>query len=319
MMVFSSSKTIIAGITGLLFFSVSGGCEKLERIKSEVPPVVVAAATAKFAVIGDYGDAGEPERRVAQMVKEWNPDFIITTGDNNYDRGEESTLNENIGQYYCDFIWNYDAPINQRCNGKAAQDRQNRFFPSPGNHDFNRRNKLVPYLNYFTLPGEEVYYEFIWGPVHFFSLFSGEDGNPFDCCEQQYYWLKEKLSSSDRPWKVVYFHHSTYSTANHGSNHHLRWPFKEWGASAVLSGHDHVYSRIIQKSTGFPYFINGLGGRSKYGCREHPLDENDFEVFCFNDDYGAMLVTANDTAMRFKFFSVSNPALPVDEFVLKTE
>ena len=40
--------------------------------------------TIHFAVIGDYGDAGQAELDVANLVKSWNPDFIITTGDNNY-------------------------------------------------------------------------------------------------------------------------------------------------------------------------------------------------------------------------------------------
>lgn len=32
----------------------------------------------RFAVIGDYGWAGQPGADVATMVRGWNPDFIIT-------------------------------------------------------------------------------------------------------------------------------------------------------------------------------------------------------------------------------------------------
>ncbi len=46
----------------------------------------------KFAVIGDFGWAGQPELDVSDLVKSWNPDFIITTGDNNYDYGADSTI-----------------------------------------------------------------------------------------------------------------------------------------------------------------------------------------------------------------------------------
>ena len=42
----------------------------------------------KFAVIGDYGEDGGNELTIANLVKNWNPDFIITVGDNNYDNGE---------------------------------------------------------------------------------------------------------------------------------------------------------------------------------------------------------------------------------------
>ena len=36
----------------------------------------------------------------------------------------------------------------------------------------------------------------------------------------------------------------------------MRWTFQEWGASVVLSGHDHTYERILMG--GFPYFVNSL-------------------------------------------------------------
>ena len=33
----------------------------------------------RFAVIGDYGSAGQAEADVSSLVKSWNPDFVITT------------------------------------------------------------------------------------------------------------------------------------------------------------------------------------------------------------------------------------------------
>ncbi len=110
------------------------------------------------------------------MIKTWVPDFIVTLGDNNYDEGKYSTIKNNITQYYGDYIYNYDAPTEYQYNGVAFEEGINRFFPCPGNHDANNYNKLAPYLNYFTLPGEETYYKFIWGPVTFYSL-DTETGN----------------------------------------------------------------------------------------------------------------------------------------------
>ena len=43
--------------------------------------------TLRFAVIGDFGLAGDRAREVSLLVKSWNVDFIITTGDNNYPNG----------------------------------------------------------------------------------------------------------------------------------------------------------------------------------------------------------------------------------------
>src|SRR5438128_8882022 len=79
---------------------------------------VAMAATAPAAqltigIIGDYGAAyagaigTSNEQAVANLVKSWNPDFIITTGDNNYPNGEASTINTNIGQFFHEFIYPY--------------------------------------------------------------------------------------------------------------------------------------------------------------------------------------------------------------------
>ena len=47
-----------------------------------------------FAVIGDYGLASQNEADVANLVKSWNPDFIVTTGDNNYPDGAAWSIDQ---------------------------------------------------------------------------------------------------------------------------------------------------------------------------------------------------------------------------------
>src|SRR5688500_4354858 len=60
-----------------------------------------------FAVIGDYGSDDSHELAVANLVKSWNPEFIITLGDNNYPDGEAATIDANIGKYYREYIYPY--------------------------------------------------------------------------------------------------------------------------------------------------------------------------------------------------------------------
>jgi len=83
----------------------------------------------RFAVIGDYGLSKNPERDVANLVKSWDPDFIITVGDNNYPDGAFETIDENIGQYYQEYIYPYTGEF-----GDGSE--VNRFFPTLGNHDW---------------------------------------------------------------------------------------------------------------------------------------------------------------------------------------
>lgn len=266
-------------------------------------PFVVAQPTATptltptptpltFAVIGDYGSAGPAEAGVADLVHGWQPALIITVGDNNYPYGEASTIGANIGDYYGDYI--------------AA----GRFFPSLGNHDWANPEGADPYLAYFDLPGNERYYDFTAGPVHFFAVDSDwnePDGNWRDSV--QGLWLQEGLAAAGEPWKIVYFHFPPYSSGYHGSTPIMQWPFAEWGASIVLSGHDHTYERLLVN--GFPYIVNGLGGYPARYSFDNLLPQS---LVRFNDDYGAMLVTASPQAITFQFFTQFNQL--IDSFTL---
>jgi tartrate-resistant acid phosphatase type 5 len=245
----------------------------------------------RFAVIGDYGNAGQRELDVSNLVKSWNPDFIITTGDNNYPSGEADTIDENIGQYYHDFIGYYTGT-----HGTGSA--ENKFFPSLGNHDWRTIN-AQPYLDYFTLPGNERYYDYLKGPIHFFVVDSNSDTpGGVTSTSVQGTWLKNQLAASTSQWNVVYFHHAPYSSStNHGSTKHMQWPFKLWGADVVLSGHDHSYERLT--IDGVTYFVNGAGGANLYVMGE-PISGSQAR---YDVDYGAMLVEANSNVMDFKFIN----------------
>lgn len=266
-----------------------------------------------FAVIGDYGSAGDAENGVADLVKSWNPDFILTTGDNNYPSGRESTLNENIGQYYGDYIYNWDAPYVQRCNGAASIEQVNRFFPSPGNHDVNSSDGLTPYLNYFTLPGNEQYYRFIWGPIGFYSLNSTADN-----MDEQFEWLSEQLKTDNTAFHIVYFHHSPYSPGSHGNSEKMQWDYLSHGVDVVLTGHDHIYARIQKKNeTGMYYLITGAGGRSLYTANNAQLDANIFNVFSYVQNYGAVRGKANSMELSLEYFSIADDSTVIDRIIFR--
>jgi len=253
-------------------------------------PVAEELPVLRFAVIGDYGTGEQAEADVAALIISWNPEFIITTGDNNYPAGESATIDQNIGQFFHEFIFPYQG-------GYGDGALENRFFPSLGNHDWYTDGGQ-PYLDYFTLPGNERYYEFVWEPVHFFVLDS-DTGEPHgaDINSVQAAWLQSQMALSDRPWKIVYMHHPPYSSGMHGSIDRMQWPYAEWGADVVISGHDHTYERISRN--GIIYLVNGLGGRSKYPF----FGTMEGSQVRYNHDYGAMLVEANENNIRFQFIN----------------
>jgi tartrate-resistant acid phosphatase type 5 len=243
-----------------------------------------------FAVIGDYGTGGEFEGDVARLINNWNPDFIITTGDNNYPLGQASTIDNRIGQFFHDYIFPYKGEY-----GKGAD--INRFFPTLGNHDWMSES-AQPYFDYFTLPGNERYYDFTWGPIHLFAIDSdSSEPDGVGSSSKQANWLREKLAASSETWKIVYMHQPPYSSGLHGSVEWARWPYRIWGASAVLGGHDHTYERLL--IDGLPYFVNGLGGGDIYYFKTILKGSQKR----YNGDHGAMRVTVDALTITFEFFN----------------
>lgn len=259
----------------------------------QASPTFTPEIAVRFAVIGDYGSGDENARQVAELVKSWQPDFILTTGDNNYPDGSRATIDHRIGQFYHEYIHPYRGSY-----GKGAD--QNRFFPTLGNHDW-MSEAAQPYFDYFELPNNERYYDFTWGAGHFFALDS--DSNEPDGVGRsthQAQWLQERLLASTLPWQIVFMHHPPYSSGKRGPVDWMRWPFREWGVDAVLCGHDHYYERLVVD--GLVYFINGAGGGGLYSFGE--IAEGSQKRF--NAAYGAMLVTMDTDRIVFEFYTVGS-------------
>ena len=263
-----------------------------------------APTSVRMAVVGDFGLAGRPERDVAQLVQSWQPDLVLTVGDNNYDDGAAATIDANVGQYYHQYI----APYIGRYGAGATT---NRFFPVLGNHDWTTAG-AQGYLDYFTLPGNERYYDVAWGPVHLFAL----DSDPHEpdgvtMTSTQAIWLQQKLAAAQEPWKLVYFHHTPYSSGiTDGATKGMRWPFAQWGASAVLAGHEHNYERVMRD--GIPYFVNGLGGCN--GCLYPFGTPTDGSAVRYYSDFGSMRIDATAGAITFTF--ITRTGQTIDTYTL---
>ena len=290
------------GVYELELSVTDGALETVDRVLvSSVDPNQGVAEVIRFAAFGDYGKGCCGEASVASLVSSNNPDFVITLGDNRY----VNDIDLAVGQFYSEYIANYQGQYGQ---GSAL----NRFFPAIGNHDYSEFGGIDPYLDYFSLPGGAIstsgtsgnnrYYDFIQGPVHFFVLNSDSnepDGRSSTSAQAQ--WLEAQLAASTTPWQIVYFHHAPYSSGiAHGPQVELQWPFEAWGADAVLAGHDHNYERLSKG--GVPYFVVGTGGA---GLREQALIADPDSQFFYNADHGALVVNACADRLSFEFHSVS--------------
>lgn len=267
--------------------------------------------TVRFAIIGDYGEAGPAEDDVAALVNSWQVDFVVTVGDNNYPKGEAQTIDQNIGQYYHAYIHPYQGNY-----GVGAT--ENRFFPALGNHDWMTEYSR-PYLDYFALPGNERYYDFEKGPVHLFVLDSDPrepDGRSVD--SKQADWLQERMSNDGSSWRLVVLHHPPYSSSMfRGGNDAVQWPFARWGADAILAGHEHFYESSLVGN--IPQFVVGSGGkwRGLNPVNRFALQPIPGSRVRYNQDYGAMLVTASDLCINFSFYNRQDKL--IDSYTLTRE
>lgn len=290
------------------------------KAAAPVTPALASASAVRFAVIGDYGTGNSHAAKVARLVRGWRPSFIIATGDDYYaPAGGVGTAryDRSTGAFYCAWLAGITT-TGKRCHTGRAQ--TNAFFPALGNHDYSdAKPGPSTYLRYFRLPGtslsnssgNERYYDFVEGPVHFFVLNSNrQEPNGISRTSAQARWLKARLAASTSPWNIVYDHHPPYSSdRTHGSTAALRWPFAAWGADAVISGHSHTYERI--QRSGMVYFVNGLGGANRYQFGK-PVRGS---AVRYRSSWGAQQVTATATTLTFKFYNIAGKR--IDRYVLR--
>ena len=242
------------------------------------------------------------ELAVANLVKtNLRPEFIVTVGDNHYNGA--TALDRDIGKYFHDFIGNYRGTY-----GAGAS--SNRFFPAIGNHDYSAPGGYSNHLSYFTLPGNERYYDVRRGPVHLFVINSEvnePDGTGANSVQAR--WLSNRLATATAPWKLVFGHDPPYSSSAHAASR-MRWPFRAWGATAVFSGSAHHYERLSRN--GLPCFVNGAGGAALLGF-DSPTEGS---LVRYNSRHGCMLVTATESRVTFEFYSVAGGGTRIDSLEL---
>jgi 3',5'-cyclic AMP phosphodiesterase CpdA len=240
-----------------------------ELLSFQMAPLTGSQMPFTFIVFGDYGRNSDSQRLLRDQMLLDSFRFILTTGDNAYNDGTYAQFDSRVFQIYQDIF------------SKVG------LFPTLGNHDDNTNNG-APYLDIFDLPSnawragdKERYYAFDYGNVHFVALDSNAplDADDNASSDDMFDWLRQDLSQTSQPWKIVALHHPAYSTGPHGSDSRVQAKlvpiFEAYGVDIVFSGHDHIYQRSQplrggQGATvgqgGIVYIVSGAGSAASYGC-----------------------------------------------------
>ncbi|MDG2124069.1 MAG: metallophosphoesterase [Verrucomicrobiales bacterium] len=279
-----------------------------------------------FAVTGDLGDGlwNQAPSWVASMIKRWEPDFFVGTGDLNYGFTYMGSpdWDERIGTRYGDMILG-------RADGKypLQTSATQRFYPVLGNHDtsvggLGGKGDIKGYIDYFVRnapgypdrvpPGQGEhtdlvsYYDFTIGDMLFVVADSdrGRLEAEIEFREAQNAWIGSVLANSDARFKFVFMHHPAYSSdRSHGNQAWMQGEHLA-GADVVFAAHAHVYERLVVD--GVQYITCGMGGRPFYSFKPEPLPETVTRYAEPGVGWGAMRVIRSGGGVLVEFRSLAD-------------
>lgn len=242
--------------------------------------------------IGDFGNGSQAQLDVktgyTENFGDVHTDVWMWLGDNAYGDGTDQEYQEKVFEVYPELL------------------RNSVVWPCPGNHDYGSIDLFNngPYYDILTLPtngeaggvpsGDEGYYSFDYGNIHFLSLnteYLGYfiPGSPFQD------WLEQDLQNTTADWIITFFHQPAYSKGSHDSDDFGSRPMlmrqnvtpilEDYGVDMILNGHSHSYERS--------YLINGHYGTSDTwdpstmlidGTSGNPNDGNGYQKYYDGDD-----------------------------------
>lgn len=244
----------------------------------------------RFAVIGDYGvcaiskDGCEAEAIIAKTIKDINPDFVVTVGDNNYHHGEagpnlypppSGSAGAHIRQnnlrvfkgtdFNPDYTGDPPSPPDP-VNGVELYEsfiNNGRFFMALGNHDYHQLNAQPAK----DLLNPDQHHQLSAGLVDLFIIDSNEasmngeddddaaiDASSEPTIAQERDWAYPLVRDSVACWQQLYFHHPPYSRSNDHPTNDLRigpmieqvYSMSNNKLDAALYGHQHFAEQLTR-------------------------------------------------------------------------
>ena len=203
----------------------------------------------RFSILGDRTGGAQPEiyGRIWREVDLLHPDFVINVGDT-IQGGRDADLQQQWGEL---------RPLFQRYSHYP-------LYFTPGNHDvFNDTSKEL----YEKETKRPTFYSFDYQEAHFTVL---DNSRTNDLTEDQIKFLEKDLEANkDKRPKFVFFHKPYWiAPLKLGSGEFpLHQLAKKYGVEHIISGHGHVFVRIVRD--GIAYMEVGSSG----GTMEKALEQ----------------------------------------------
>lgn len=297
--------------------SNSGGWENYtSQTDSYIPEIPIL----KFAIIGDIQENDNNLKKVASLVKSFNPDFVSTVGDNiGHVQDQGQTFDSTAGKF---------KPL--------------KIYPAIGNHDLDewqneyRLNYAGYYKEYFQLPNNERYYfintasikpksSITIGKIN--SDFGGShpylpnkqvvyEPSGIDSNSIQANYFKGVFQNSKTKFNIADLHYPPYFSFFYLKDSHwgisvdtlfsrVKWVMSLPNLTFVNAGHNHLFE-AIKTNNGKYLIINGLGSGNKRNDTVSFLFRTAGSEKLYNAEFGAALVEEYSDSLTYQMFNVNN-------------
>lgn len=231
-----------------------------------------------FLVFGDWGRHGEKDQVEVAMQMEiaanaMDSRFIISVGDNFYERGVASTEDP---QWQKTFENVYTAPSLQvpwyvalgnhdylgNCDAQLAYARLSKRWNMPARYfTMTRQIDAATAVDFFYLDTTPMVRHYWHEPIYREHVRTQD-------VPKQLAWFKAALAASTAPWKIVIGHHPIYSGGGpfgHGDTRELIENIlpllKQYQVQAYFNGHDHNLQHLQVGTVNL--FDSGAGSRAR--------------------------------------------------------
>lgn len=279
---FSAISSLVA--LALALAVLSGG----RSAGASDPPAVLLAA-------GDIGHCKNGGAEATAKLLDHLPGTIVIPGDLAYPAGTARDI--------------------RACYHRTWGRHKARTQPAPGNHDYEAEG-AAPYYDYWGEGAGEPgrgYYSFALGAWHIVALNSNIDTA---AGSEQERWLRADLATTKARCILGYWHHPVFSAGKHGDQPDTLPLFRalyDFGASVLLTGHDHNYERfapmtpdgVPNRGRGLRSFTVGTGGARLY--KTHLARKN--SEFWDNKSWGILRLALFADRYEWAFLTVDGQIL----------
>ncbi|XP_057820503.2 purple acid phosphatase 7-like [Cryptomeria japonica] len=273
-------------------------CFSIGRSDCSVTQNVVTAkkygSSLNFLAVGDWGRKGlfNQSQVAAQMGivgEKLQIDFVISTGDNFYDKGlngtDDPSFEHSFSQVYTAkslqkqwyaVLGNHDYMGNALAQFSSSLTRRDRRWYCQRSfrlhykiHSHSEECALVDFFFFDTSPYINKY----WEPSNITNDWRGVLPRA-RFLQRQLKDLRKALANSNAVWKIVVGHHPIRSIGDDGDTVELvqkLWPIlEEFQVDLYVNGHDHNLARITSLTSSLQFLTSGGGSKAWKGMNETP-------------------------------------------------